>query len=69
MLNPEGIAGRKVMKSVDNNKDRTSQITYKPYNYKDYKKMKHEVTKEPAKGLGSNIGDSKWQEANERAAR
>lgn len=68
LANPEHPV-RKIMKSVDNNKDRASQITYKPYNYSDYQKMKKDVAKQPPKGLGSNVGDDKWNDAYEKIER
>ena len=55
---------KKQMKSVDHNGggDRQSHVTYNPYKMKDYKKIKETVEKKIApKGLGSNIGDDKWQ--------
>ena len=45
-----------------------TQLTYNPYKIKDFRKMQE---KQPnlAKGLGSNIGDERWQLANEKQER
>lgn len=50
------------------NKETKSQITYNPYSLKEYKQMKQKDTKgkEMSRGLGANIGDDKWQQAQEK---
>ena len=40
------------------------QSNYDPYSIEDYKKIKAPV-KEMPKGLGSNMGDEKWQNAQQ----
>lgn len=59
---------RKVLKSVDNTTygERKSTVTYNPYTVKDYKKVQVTVqTQKPARGLGSNKGDERWNLAND----
>lgn len=47
-------------------KDQQSQMTYNPYNIKDYEKVKAEQIKDMARGLGSNIGSEAQQKAQDK---
>lgn len=53
---------------VPGQKETKSQITYNPYSLKDYKQIKQQDNrvKELSKGLGANIGDEKWQHAQDK---
>ena len=59
---------KKPMKSEDQGQSRgdmRSQITYNPYKMKDFKKIQQGVGKEPARGLGSNVGNQEWNKAQD----